>query len=107
MSDEPFTDKKMPPERPFMRELTALIDRHIKDGTDLSEIAGDLERSLATVDNMQLDDFGQSDRPFDEETLRLDDSGPARGQMPKIPDDRDHRIAQLEATVKELYAKLK
>ena len=113
MTDEPFTDKKMPPERPFMRELTALIDRHIHGETDLSEIAGDLERSLATIDNMQIDNWDDTGSSF-KDHLRLDDSGPAKPEETRIPmvrkeelDDRDHRIAQLEATVKELYAKVK
>ena len=113
MSDDPFDLKAVQTESEFMRRLAKLI-REYRDHMDTSTMAGDLERSLAALDEKMLTEWGPPPTPRG--GLELDTSGPA--ERPSRPsyedrpvtaalDDRDHRIAQLEATVKELYAKLK
>ena len=120
MSDDPFDVQSVQTESKFMQGLAELIRKH-RGSMDLSEMAGALERSLAALDENMLETEWPriipearsesevyiapppppSERPL--KPLKLDDSRPVTAAL----EDRDHRIAQLEATVKELYAKVK
>jgi hypothetical protein len=107
MDDDPFDVKAVQTESKFMQALAELIRKH-RGSMDTSLMAGDLERSLAALDEGMLDsEWGapRTTRYQEEEPLKLDESLPVTSPAPK-PDDRDHRIAQLEATVKDLYSKL-
>jgi hypothetical protein len=107
MSDDPFDVQSVQTESAFMRALAELIRKH-RNSMDTSTMAGDLERSLAALDDKMLDtEWGAPHTPRyqEEEPLHLDESLPVTAPAPK-PDDRDHRIAQLEATVKDLMAKM-
>jgi hypothetical protein len=98
-------------ESKFMQELAGLIRRH-RGHMDDSLMAGDLERSLAALDEgMLTTEFAPPPMPRGEaevdirpplKPIKLDDSRPVTAAL----EDRDHRIAQLEATVKDLMAKM-
>jgi hypothetical protein len=114
---DPFDPKAVQHESKFMQELAALVRKH-HDSMDVSLMAGDLERTLAALDENLLEIewpriipeprsesevfISPPPPPLSQKPLKLDDSRPVTAAL----EDRDHRIAQLEATVKELYAKL-